>query len=567
MPYVSHFNVLGENIDVKDSAAQETIISIQNTINNMQNASWVENVAALKAYNAKVNEHIFTKNYYDNEGGAHYLIIDENSGEIPDTIYESLFIKLNNGHVAKLIDIPDFDNTGIRGYYGDITDKLIEMLTQNCVIFNGGSFDISKQITVAHDIKILLKGNTRLNAAADMDYLFVFGEYSATSYDGTYNFAPGTNITSFLNNNINQIVDTTLFHPGRDYFRNGELFIPEYGGSNKGVFKLYGAFTNGGFTSYTNAVVYSINTVRVDISGAGLLQVTNDNYSIPTLVRFIGCADSRIENLIAKNMNGIAAVGLAVCLNCSFKNIQAYQTEAISQGLDYGISVDSCQDINFDTVYAYGLRHGFSVGGGGTDHSTVNRNIHVKNCFIDSKESYSADFHGNCQFCGYEGALMQGLDVAGDNCYCHGVIRTKNTSRAIFLTQPLTWNHDFSNIKYFHNSDSVTCIALESPAGRLGGTLDFSDSQIIKESESTMTMFFAGYTPSGSGHGVINCRNLAMIYGSLTVLGNLTLTTEPTIGKVYLVDAGGSSGIPSQITNQETTVDNFIGWDYQKVSV
>lgn len=567
MPYVSHFNVLGENIDVKDTAAQQTIISIQNTINNMQNASWVENVSALKAYNAKVNEHIFTKNYYDNGGGAHYLIIDENSGEIPDTIYESLFIKLNNGHVAKLIDIPDFDNTGINGYSGDVTDKIIEMLDRDYVIFNGGNYNISNQITVNHDIKILLSGTTRFTSTADMDCLLVFGEYSATSYDGTYNFAPGTNITSFLNNNINQIVDTTLFHPGRDYFTNGELFIPEYGGSNKGVFKLYGAFTTGGFTSYTNAVVYSINTVRVDISGAGLLQVTNDNYSIPTLVRFIGCADSRIENLIAKNMNGIAAVGLAVCLNCSFKNIQAYQTEAISQGLDYGISVDSCQDITFDTVYAYGLRHGFSVGGGGTDHSTVNRNIHVKNCFIDSKESYSADLHGNCQFCGYVGTLMQGLDVAGDNCYCHGVISTKNTSRGIFLTQPVSWNHDFSNIKYFHNSDSVTCIALESPQGRIGGTLDFSDSQIIKGTNSTLTMFFAGYTPSGSGHAVINCRNLAMIYGSLVALGNLTLTTEPTTGKVYLVDAGGSSGIPSQITNQETTVDNFIGWDYQKVSV
>ena len=567
MPYVSHFNVLGENIDVKDSAAQKTISSIQNTINNMQNARWVENVAALKQYPGKINEHVFTRNYYSDGGGAHYIIIGPNEPEIPNAMHESLYIPLNNGNIAKLVDVPNFNNTGISGYSGDVTDKIIEMLDRDYVIFNGGNYNISKQITVNHDIKILLSGTTRFTSAADMDYLLVFGEYSATSYDGTYNFAPGTNITSFLNNNINQIVDTTLFHPGRDYFTNGELFIPEYGGSNRGVFKLYGAFTAGGFTSYTNALVYSINTVRVDISGAGLLQVTNDNYSIPTLVRFIGCADSRIENLIAKNMNGIAAVGLGVCLNCSFKNIQAYQTEPISQGLDYGISVDSCQDITFDTVYAYGLRHGFSVGGGGTDHTTVNRNIHVKNCFIDSKESYSADLHGNCQFCGYEGTLMQGLDVAGDNCYCHGVIRTKNTSRGIFLTQPVSWNHDFSNIKYFHDSDSVTCIALESPQGRIGGTLDFSDSQIIKGTNSTLTMFFAGYTPSGSGHAVINCRNLAMIYGSLVTLGNLTLTTQPTTGKVYLVDAGGSSGIPSQITNQETTVDNFIGWDYQKVSV
>ena len=102
MPYVSHFNVLGELVDVKDPQAQNDINNIltdidnvKKSISNMQNASWVENVAALKAYNAKLNEHIFTKNYYDNGGGAHYLIIDETSEEIPDTIYESLFIKLN----------------------------------------------------------------------------------------------------------------------------------------------------------------------------------------------------------------------------------------------------------------------------------------------------------------------------------------------------------------------------------------------------------------------------------------------------------------------------------------
>lgn len=567
MPYVSHFNVLGENIDVKDSAAREIISTIQNTINDMQNASWVENVAALKAYNAKLNEHIFTKNYYDNGGGAHYLIIDENSEEIPDTIYESLFIKLNNGLVAKLIDIPDFDNTGIRGYAGDITDKLIEMLTQNYVIFNGGSFDISKQITVAHDIKILLKGTTRLTASADMDYLFVFGDYQYTEYAGVYNYGPGVNVSSFADNDINQIIDTTLFHPGRDYYTNGELFMPSYGTSRTGQFKLYGAFVNGVFTNYTNAKVYRYNTCRIQISGAGNLQLSNNNYDIPTLVRFICCADTNVENLIVKNMNGIAALGMALCINCYFNNIFAYQNEAASQGLDYGVSIDSSQNITFNNITAYGLRHGFSVGGGGTDHTSVNRYISVKNAFIDSAESYSADLHGNCQFCGYEGTLMQGLDVGGDNCYCHGVIRTKNTSRGIFLTQPVSWNHDFSNITFFHNSDTVTCVVLESPAGRLLGKINLNDCQLIKGSESAMTMFFSGYTPTGSGYAVISCRNVAMLYGTLTVLGHLTLTTEPTGDKVYLVDAGGSSRIPSAITNQETTVNNFIGWDYQKVSV
>ena len=565
MPYVSHFNVLGENIDVKDSAAQENIGSIQNTINNMQNASWVENVTALKQYSGKINEHVFTKSYYSENGGAHYVILAANEPEIPDNIYESIYIPLNNGNIAKLVDIPDFDNTGIKGYEGDITNKLVEMLTQNHVVFNGGNYNISKQITVAHDIKILLKGNTRLTASSDMDYLFVFGDYQYTEYSGTYNYNPGINISSFTNNDINQIIDTTLFHPGREYFNNGELFIPSYGTSRTGQFNLYGAFVNGGFTNYTNAKVYRYNTCRVQISGAGNLQISNNNYDIPTLVRFVCCADTKVENLIVKNMNGIAALGVALCINCYFNNIFAYQNEAASQGLDYGVSIDSSQNLSFNNVTAYGLRHGFSIGGGGTDHTSVNRYISVKNAFIDSAESYSADLHGNCQFCGYEGTLMQGLDVAGDNCYCHGVIRTKNTSRSIFLTQPVSWNHDFSNIKHFHDSNSVTCISLESPQGRIAGTLDFSDSQIIKGANSSLTMFFAGYTPSGSGHAVINCRNLAMVYGSLVALGNLTLTTEPTTGKVYLVDAGGSSSIPSQITNQETTVENFIGWNYQSV--
>ena len=565
MPYVSHFNVLGENIDVKDSAAQENIGSIQNTINNMQNASWVENVTALKQYSGKINEHVFTKSYYSENGGAHYVILAANDPEIPDNIYESIYIPLNNGNIAKLVDIPDFDNTGIKGYEGDITNKLVEMLTQNHVVFNGGNYNISKQITVAHDIKILLKGNTRLTASSDMDYLFVFGDYQYTEYSGTYNYNPGINISSFTNNDINQIIDTTLFHPGREYFNNGELFIPSYGTSRTGQFNLYGAFVNGGFTNYTNAKVYRYNTCRVQISGAGNLQISNNNYDIPTLVRFVCCADTKVENLIVKNMNGIAALGVALCINCYFNNIFAYQNEAASQGLDYGVSIDSSQNLSFNNVTAYGLRHGFSIGGGGTDHTSVNRYISVKNAFIDSAESYSADLHGNCQFCGYEGTLMQGLDVAGDNCYCHGVIRTKNTSRSIFLTQPVSWNHDFSNIKHFHDSNSVTCISLESPQGRIAGTLDFSDSQIIKGANSSLTMFFAGYTPSGSGHAVINCRNLAMVYGSLVALGNLTLTTEPTTGKVYLVDAGGSSSIPSQITNQETTVENFIGWNYQSV--
>ena len=565
MPYVSHFNVLGENIDVKDSAAQENIGSIQNTINNMQNASWVENVTALKQYSGKINEHVFTKSYYSENGGAHYVILAANEPEIPDNIYESIYIPLNNGNIAKLVDIPDFDNTGIKGYEGDITNKLVEMLTQNHVVFNGGNYNISKQITVAHDIKILLKGNTRLTASSDMDYLFVFGDYQYTEYSGTYNYNPGINISSFTNNDINQIIDTTLFHPGREYFNNGELFIPSYGTSRTGQFNLYGAFVNGGFTNYTNAKVYRYNTCRVQISGAGNLQISNNNYDIPTLVRFVCCADTKVENLIVKNMNGIAALGVALCINCYFNNIFAYQNEAASQGLDYGVSIDSSQNLSFNNVTAYGLRHGFSIGGGGTDHTSVNRYISVKNAFIDSAESYSADLHGNCQFCGYEGTLMQGLDVAGDNCYCHGVIRTKNTSRSIFLTQPVSWNHDFSNIKHFHDSNSVTCISLESPQGRIAGTLDFSDSQIIKGANSSLTMFFAGYTPSGSGHAVINCRNLAMVYGSLVALGNLTLTTEPTTGKVYLVDARGSSSIPSQITNQETTVENFIGWNYQSV--
>lgn len=565
MPYVSHFNVLGENIDVKDSAAQENIGSIQNTINNMQNASWVENVTALKQYSGKINEHVFTKSYYSENGGAHYVILAANDPEIPDNIYESIYIPLNNGNIAKLVDIPDFDNTGIKGYEGDITNKLVEMLTQNHVVFNGGNYNISKQITVAHDIKILLKGNTRLTASSDMDYLFVFGDYQYTEYSGTYNYNPGINISSFTNNDINQIIDTTLFHPGREYFNNGELFIPSYGTSRTGQFNLYGAFVNGGFTNYTNAKVYRYNTCRVQISGTGNLQISNNNYDIPTLVRFVCCADTKVENLIVKNMNGIAALGVALCINCYFNNIFAYQNEAASQGLDYGVSIDSSQNLSFNNVTAYGLRHGFSIGGGGTDHTSVNRYISVKNAFIDSAESYSADLHGNCQFCGYEGTLMQGLDVAGDNCYCHGVIRTKNTSRSIFLTQPVSWNHDFSNIKHFHDSNSVTCISLESPQGRIAGTLDFSDSQIIKGANSSLTMFFAGYTPSGSGHAVINCRNLAMVYGSLVALGNLTLTTEPTTGKVYLVDAGGSSSIPSQITNQETTVENFIGWNYQSV--
>lgn len=556
--FVKKFNLEDKEIFVKDEESRTLIESLSNNIENLSQditkilktkLTVCENVDDMKKANLSIGDYVLTKAYYSEVGGALYTVIAHRV----DTA-EAVFIPLNNGLTAQMLCVPSFTNCGIHqdGNESDF-NKIVEMLTQDRVIFDGGSYNIYEEIKILHDINILVTKHTLLNAFNDMKSVISFGSTNYEVVKTGVKFSSGVQTIDAPIDKIIQISDTTLFHPSREYYSNGELFLLKQG-KEVNIIGCYGA---NGFVPYTNGTMVAYDTVKCNIKGRGL-SINSNNHEVFQAVKIMCCYNSTFENISVLNKGNTphSAISIELCLDCNFNDIEAIQEPIKTSGFDYGVSVSCSQNLIFNKIVAIGGRHGFSMGGGGLDYNSVNRYITADGIF-DTNEIYSVDFHGNCQFCGYTGKILNGVDCSGDQCFVHGEVHTRDNKRAIYLVQPVSLNHDFSNITFYLNSTAVPVIVCEQPDGRLGGTLNVSDCKIIKLGGDT-TMYISMTAPVCNGKVTINAQNNNMLYGNLLRVLNITPQES---GVIDLINNGGSVGIPDEI-NGATYVRTFIKSNY-----
>ncbi|HEJ9719839.1 TPA: hypothetical protein SMN64_000254 [Proteus mirabilis] len=127
--------------------------------------------------------------------------------------------------------------------------------------------------------------------------------------------------------------------------------------------------------------------------------------------------DSDFSGLSIKTKQASQSFILRRCVNCygnGINNSQVIFGEA-TLGLDSGLGIANCQSISFKGRFS-GERHGVSISGNHEEGSIVNRFCDISGEILStSKDSkLAADWHGNAEYCSYEGRI-QGVTAGGNH--------------------------------------------------------------------------------------------------------------------------------------------------------
>src|SRR5690606_27866721 len=138
---------------------------------------------------------------------------------------------------------------------------------------------------------------------------------------------------------------------------------------------------------------------------------------------------------------------------CFKGNVYSVRAESVgSTGNREALLVSTSQDITINGGYYYANGdHATDTGGGHGVAGVVNRNIIFKGV-TSFGFAYSASFHGNSEFCGYVGGILEGIIIGGASNYVDGPICFAEGSSFQSLIRGTEWKntaHSFKNIKAY----------------------------------------------------------------------------------------------------------------------
>lgn len=342
----------------------------------------------------------------------------------------------------------------------------------------------SSGVTVTKGVRFIGRGyhlhgnNAMLTASgARTELTYISAAASAGARQITVNagsgISPGdvlilqnTNSMSFYGNSIDS----------RDY-TDGEFIEVEDVSGTTVTFKTLLKTTYAGGVAFK---VFKVDLVEFNASGG---TITGDASFVLNLVHCTGL------NLDIEVNGGLTrALYVNQCYNGYLPpNGRFIHKPAVNTGNNYGISFSNSQDILVDDVFAFGLRHGVSMGGAPGDGAVPCRNIIVRRSRIGNDEPalHAADIHGWAVDCYYVECDVDGsVGLGGLNCGAPGcrVVdkRTDLPGKAILLTETVGGTIDLRNMKvrYAPGALAVNVMGIAS-SGQFGGGIGVSDYDIL----------------------------------------------------------------------------------------
>lgn len=270
---------------------------------------------------------------------------------------------------------------------------------------------------------------------------------------------------------------------------------------------------------YTN--VYKLTSRRVSIKN-----MTIDGAGLTGALRISLC-----DRPILENVRGFGAIYQIIefdrchmpeANNLRLQNLGTVGMFPNDPKDDYGLVITNCQGARVHEGDYYGRRHAIAIGGDSNPGAVIGRDNIVRGGVLSNDPDsgvYSADMHGNMEFCGYEGAkIFGGAGMAGRN--------------------------NFLRNNYITNQQNGSCIY----AGEVqGGTMVLRGNEFVTLGD-----------PSNNGRGILDFGGGGDAIGahtqhtlSIQIADNTLRADNSTWGTsaVYVKNNGTSCYIDISITN------------------
>lgn len=461
-------------------------------------------------------------------------------------------LALSGGTDAYLIAIDDeINNYQYGAFSGDITDDLIAICENNNVIkLKEGTYTVTRKVDIEKDV-IMNFENVVLNFPSNIDVCLNFKSPLQPQNVGTIaNLSRGINqinITNLNQGEILRISSDALFNDVRNYYKEGEFSTVIKSDSSGSI------LSNRTMASYGRAIIEQFPMINVNLKGK--LTVNNKGNTNQT-ISFKACTGT-IEDLTVTASNSPYGILIVNCYRLTFNKVSALQNLASTQGLEYGITIGDSQSIDIRDGLVKGNRHGIACGGGTGNH-IVNRLINFKG-IADSDISQSADMHGNCEFCSYEGVFQNGLVIGGKNNTVKGSVTQLVNGPAVMLGEICGWHFDLSHLEIRLPNGGTPFRVYTVSGSPSGGVLDLSDS-FITGSVSTILELVTG-AQQASGRVAIKL-NGTMCSQSLSQAVSILSGSSASI---HLLDFGGSSMSTTGVSGDATKILRITGMEYEVI--
>lgn len=333
----------------------------------------------------------------------------------------------------------------------------------------GGEYNIDKPLVFNDDVlsELSTQGKVKINCSEPMvgvtigseltDKVGTLNAVASGATDITLTATPLVSISSGDVLFIHNPVDFS-FSQYRAYYRQGEsVTVKSIAGTKitlmSGVIDSYPAnctlikpLFRKIKVSGDIQVVYPIEEGQHKYSAKSLAVLISQLHSSDTSGLKVSCSQGAYA-VIARHCVDTSGVAMSAT--------QELRSGTPTLGLDYGINIANCQNVNFQGSFA-GERHGSCTSGSGL---IVNRF-----CVVSGEiratgvgEQAAADWHGNSEFCTY-GGYMQGLTFGGDNnTVTRGSIidgfNPSSNRPTVMGSELLGLNFDFSGVTINSNSE------------------------------------------------------------------------------------------------------------------
>jgi hypothetical protein len=174
---------------------------------------------------------------------------------------------------------------------------------------------------------------------------------------------------------------------------------------------------------YAGYTAVSVNCYKLTAKAASVRDLYaiapnagNNSLNTVDAIDFVFWNGGHVENVRGRCEDGEIGICFDRCVGVKIDTIAGYCIRKTGSrggaGAQYGVAFFNCQDFHGVNCVGIGDRHGFTTGGGTRPGGIVNRNLHFRGSFTGLYDP-AADWHGNAEFCSYDGDFYGGLNIGG----------------------------------------------------------------------------------------------------------------------------------------------------------
>lgn len=258
-------------------------------------------------------------------------------------------------------------------------------------------------------------------------------------------------LTFTSNPNIERGAVVVIYNPTpfswsghRAVYKQGEML--KIGGVTNNVVTLEWSVYDNYTTS--NVDLYELQGDKGGISGIwfeGLADTANATYT----VSLDGLCEVTLQDI---KVSGGSGASLQIKRSFAVTILSGLVNEDLESdfGLDYGLSIVNCQDVDVVGGRYSAARHAIATGGGDHVGAIVNRGVQYRgvNARQSTTGTLNLDFHGNCEFCAISNSTIYGGVTVGGNFITvkdNTIIGASGGDRAVNISEAKGFHFDISN--------------------------------------------------------------------------------------------------------------------------